>query len=84
MAGLLYADSKRLEYTRLLYQGWIFLILLLMHGTKAGAKSLVIYGGNAWEIEMRGYYTDLFFFTLGVILAIREYWTMKQKEEKCS
>ena len=81
MTVLLLADTYNFEHTRLLYQGWIVLILILMYGVKAGAKTLVILGGNAWEIDSSRYYMDIFLFALGLILGIREYILIRKSEQ---
>lgn len=60
---------------------WAGIYLIGLTGIKVGAKTLVIMGGNAWEINMIRYRLDLFLFFLGILIILfRKYLFVKKTE----
>lgn len=71
---LLYFLISNHEQTKIALLSWAGIYLIIMTGIKAGAKSLVIMGGNGWEINTTRYRLDLFLVALGIfILLFRKY-----------
>lgn len=67
---LLYLISKNHRYTIQAIFLWAILYLLTLTGIKAAGKTLVILGGNGWEINTFRYSIDLFLVFLGTLIAI--------------
>ena len=67
---LIYLISVDHEYTMLAIYAWAGFYLLLLTGIKAGAKTLVILGGNGWEINMLRYQIDIGLVVLGVLVLL--------------
>jgi len=71
---LLYLLLKNHVQTKVALLSWAAIYLVLMTGVKAGAKTLVIMGGNGWEINATRYRIDLFLVATGFcILLFRKY-----------
>ena len=75
---LLYKNSVQIKVAIL---SWAWIYLLILTGIKAGAKSLVILGGNGWEINTLRYGIDIFLVVLGLFIIIfRKYIFFKKKD----
>ena len=71
---LLYFLLSNHEQTKVAFLSWASIYLIVLTGIKAGAKSLVIMGGNGWEINPIRYRMDLFLVGLGFfIIFFRKY-----------
>jgi len=71
---LLYFLLSNHEQTKVAFLSWAGIYLIVLTGIKAGAKSLVIMGGNGWEINTTRYQIDLFLVGLGFfIILFRKY-----------
>ncbi len=57
-------------YTKSAIFYWALFYLLILTGVKAGGKTLVIMGGNGWEIDSFRYGVDLFLVFLGVVVMV--------------
>lgn len=67
--------------TKVALLSWAAFYLVILTGIKAGAKTLVIMGGNAWEINTFRYQTDLFLVALGIfIIAFHKTLFLQKKE----
>ncbi len=76
---LLYLLISNHEQTKVALLSWAGIYLIIMTGIKAGAKSLVIMGGNGWEINSTRYKLDLFLVALGFLIIIfRKYLFIEQ------
>lgn len=53
---------------------WALFYLLILTGVKAGGKTLVILGGNGWEIDTLRYCIDLFLVFLGIVVLLGRKW----------
>jgi hypothetical protein len=67
---LLYFLIYNHPQTKVALLSWAVIYLLIMTGIKAGAKTLVIMGGNAWEINSIRYRIDLFLVVLGLVILL--------------
>jgi len=76
---LLYFLISNHEQTKVALLSWAGIYLILLTGIKAGAKSLVIMGGNGWEINATRYQMDLFLVALGVCIILFRKYLFKKK-----
>ncbi len=67
---LLYFLLNNHIQTKVALLSWAGIYLILMTGVKAGAKTLVIMGGNGWEINSTRYQIDLFLVAIGFLIII--------------
>lgn len=67
---LLYFLINNHVQTKVALLSWAGIYLILMTGVKAGAKTLVIMGGNGWEINTSRYQIDLFLVFVGFIIIL--------------
>ena len=67
---LIFLIVSNQEQVRLSVQAWAILYLIILTGIKAGAKTLVILGGNAWEINMVRYKIDLITVGIGILILL--------------
>ena len=56
--------------TQVALMSWAVFYLMLLTGIKAGAKTLVIMGGNGWEIDSFRYGVDLFQVGIGLFILV--------------
>lgn len=71
---LLYFLLYNHAQTKVALLSWAVFYLLILTGIKAGAKTLVILGGNAWEINNIRYGIDVFLVIVGLgIVLFRNY-----------
>lgn len=78
---LLYFLIYNHEQSKVALLSWAIFYLILLNGIKTGAKTLVIMGGNGWEINSVRYRLDLFLFALGLfILIFRKHIFLEKKE----
>jgi len=62
--------QKNHEFIKPAIYSWAVFYLLLLTGIKAGGKTLVIWSGKAWEIDMFRYQIDLLLVLIGVLVLI--------------
>lgn len=67
---LLYFLINNHVQTKVALLSWAAFYLVMLTGVKAGAKTLVIMGGNGWEIDDTRYQIDLFLVSLGLFILI--------------
>ena len=67
---LIYLIVKNHSFTAWAVRAWAIIYLLIFTGIKAGAKTLIIIRGDAWEINTARYYADLFLVIIGIMVAI--------------
>ena len=67
---LLYFLINNHVQTKVALLSWAAIYLVLMTGVKAGAKTLVIMGGNGWEINSTRYQIDLFLVSIGFFILL--------------
>lgn len=67
---LLYFLVNNHVQTKVALLSWAAFYLVSLTGIKAGAKTLVIMGGNGWEIDDTRYQMDLFLVFLGIFILI--------------
>lgn len=67
---LLYFLVNNHVQTKVALLSWAGFYLFILTGIKAGAKTLVIMGGNGWEIDDTRYQMDLFLVALGLFILI--------------
>ncbi|MEO1262341.1 MAG: hypothetical protein AAFZ15_26275 [Bacteroidota bacterium] len=67
---IIYLIVKNHRFTEFVIWVWSTLFLFVYTGIKLGAKSLIIWRGDGWEINTQRYYIDLFLFLLGLLLMI--------------
>ncbi|MEM1121531.1 MAG: hypothetical protein AAGJ18_13865 [Bacteroidota bacterium] len=65
---LLYFIIYNHVQTKVAVLSWAAFYLVSLTGIKAGAKTLVIMGGNGWEINTTRYQIDIFLVILGIFL----------------
>lgn len=79
---LLYFLIFNHSQTKVALLAWAGIYLIGLTGIKAGAKTLVIMGGNGWEINSTRYQIDLFLVALGCcIWLFRKKIFLEQKED---
>jgi len=76
---LLYFLLSNHEQTKVAFLSWASIYLILLTGIKAGAKSLVIMGGNGWEINTTRYQIDLFLVGLGFFIILFRNYLFQEK-----
>jgi len=76
---LLYFIMSNHEQTKVALLSWAGIYLILLTGIKAGAKSLVIMGGNGWEINSTRYRLDLFLVALGFFIILFRKFLFQEK-----
>ena len=67
---LLYFLVNNHAQTKVALLSWAVIYLVVLTGVKAGAKTLVIMGGNGWEINSTRYRIDLFLVAIGFFICI--------------
>ena len=65
---LMYLLAKNHRFAEHVVWAWAIIYLLVFTGIKVGAKSLIIWRGDGWEINSLRYYIDLFLLSLGLLL----------------
>ena len=78
---LLYFLLSNHEQTKVALLSWAGIYLIVLTGIKAGAKSLVIMGGNGWEINTTRYQMDLFLVVLGFLIMFFRKFLFQEKVE---
>ena len=67
---LLYFLVSNHPQTKVALLSWAAFYLVILTGIKAGAKTLVIMGGNGWEINTTRFRIDVFLVILGVFILV--------------
>ena len=79
---IIFLIVKNHRFTEFVIWVWSTLYLFVYTGIKLGAKSLIIWRGDGWEINSQRYYIDLFLFSLGILLMVFGHKIYKEEEEE--